>query len=164
MTIFAAAGSKVFIGTNPIEAKSTDFVKSNFTSVTWLEIDPLETIGVIGDQAQEITFASHSNQRETTLKGTRKAQNLELSAGLNLENVGQAKLLEAETTEHNFPFKIVFNDAPATGTAPKPSERYMIGLVMNATEEVNDANSVLMLNASVAVNSNIVRVNATSGA
>lgn len=163
MTIYAAAGTKVFIGTDPIEAKNADFALTDFASVAWLEVDPLETIGVIGDAAQEVNFASHSNKRETTLKGTRKAQNLDLSAGLDYSNSGQAKLVEAEATDHNYPVKIVYKDAPVTGTAPTPSERYMIGIVMSATEEVNDANSVLKLNASIAVNSNVVRVNAATG-
>lgn len=163
MPIFEAAGSRFFIGDAPIDDKDVDFVLADFAGVTWVEVSPLESIGTIGDNANEITFDSLNRQRTTVLKGTRRAPTLEVTAGLNYDNTGQAKLLEAEASSRNYPIKVTYNDAPATGAAPTPSERMMIGLVMSTTEQVEEANSVLRLSASIAVNSNTVRVNAATG-
>jgi hypothetical protein len=51
----------------------------------------------------------------------------------------------------------VLNDAPPAGT---PSERLFIAKVMSQSEQYDAANSVMKLNASLGVNSNVVRVNA----
>ena len=161
--VFAAAGSKAFIGSAPIDLKSGNYVEADFSSVTWVEIDPIETIGVIGDAAQEVVFASHSNTREITLKGTRKALSLELSVGLNYGQDGQAKLVEAEASDHNYPIRLVFSDPPASGSAPTPSERLMVGLVMSTTEIIEGPNSVLMLNATIAINCKPVPIAAATG-
>lgn len=163
MTIFAAAGSRFFIGDAAIDDKDTDFIATDFDSVTWVEVSPLEGIGTIGQEASEITFDQLNRKRTKVLKGTRRAPTLEITAGLDYSNAGQAQLLTAEGTEHNYPIKVVFNDAPATGAAPTPSERLMIGLVMSTGETVDEANSVMRLTSSIAVNSNVVRINAATG-
>ena len=51
------------------------------------------------------------------------------------------------------------HDAPAGGT---PSERYFIAKVGSASEAYDTANAVMKLNASLWVNSNVVRVNAAA--
>lgn len=163
MPIYSAAGSRFFIGDAAIADKDTDFVATDFDSVTWVEVSPLETIGTIGQAANEVTFDQLNRKRTKVLKGTRRAPNLEVTAGLDYGNAGQAQLLAAEGTEHNYPLKVVFNDAPATGAAPTPSQRMMIGLVMSTGESVDDANSVMRLTSSIAVNSNVVRINAATG-
>ncbi|WP_237685028.1 hypothetical protein [Szabonella alba] len=52
---------------------------------------------------------------------------------------------------------MVLNDAPPGGT---PSERYFVAVVGSASEAYDTANNVIKLNASLWVNSNVVRVNA----
>ena len=163
MPIFAAAGSRFFIGDAAIDDKDTDFELADFATVTWVEVSPIETIGTVGQEASEITFDSLNRKRTTVMKGTRRAPNLEVTAGLDYNNTGQAKLLEAEGSDRNYPIRVVFNDAPATGLAPTPSERMMIGLVMSVGEQVDDANSVMRLSCTIGVNSNVVRVNAATG-
>ena len=163
MPIFAAAGSRFFIGDAAIDDKDADFVLADFSGVTWVEVSPLQAIGTVGQNANEITFESLDRRRTTVIKGTRRAPNLEVTAGLDYDNPGQAKLVEAEASDRNFPIKIVYNDAPATGLAPTPSERLMIGLVMGVGEQVDEANSVMRLSSTIAVNSNVVRVDAATG-
>lgn len=163
MTIFAAAGSRFFIGDAAIDDKDTDFIATDFDSVTWVEVSPLESIGTIGQEASEITFDQLNRKRTKVIKGNRRAPNLEVTAGLNYSNAGQAQMLAAEGTEHNYPVRVMFNDAPATGSAPTPSERMMIGLVMKVGETADEANSVQRLTSSIAVNSNVVRINASTG-
>ena len=54
---------------------------------------------------------------------------------------------------------VEFNDAPAGGT---PSERLFIAKVASQSEQYDTANSVMKLNLSLAVNSNVVRVDAAA--
>lgn len=163
MAIFATAGSKLFIGA-ALAAKNADFVVADFTSQTWVEIQPLESIGSIGDEAQEITFDAVGQARTQTIKGSRKASAMACVAALDYSDVGQIALLAAEKTPYDYAFKVVFNDAPATGSAPTPSSRMFIAKVMSATEQLDSANNVMKLNFNLPVNSNIVRVAAAAGA
>ncbi|KPA99969.1 hypothetical protein [Ahrensia marina] len=162
MPIFATAGSKLYIG-GALSEKAADFVLADFDSQTWVEIDPLESIGSMGDTAQEITFEAIGRNRTQTLKGTRRAPTMEVVAGLDMTDAGQIALVAAEAQPYDYAFKVVFDDAPATGSAPTPSERYFIAKVMSATEELDSANNVMKLNSSLAINSNLVRVNAATG-
>lgn len=156
MPFFATAGSKVFIG-NTLAMKNTDFEATDFDTQVWTEIGSLDTIGTFGDTAQAITESIIGEGRDKTVKGTRNAGTMELVANIDYADPGQIALLAAEKTIHDYAFKVQFNDAPEGGT---PSQRLFIGKVMSAAEALDQANSAMKLNASVAVNSNIVRVNA----
>ena len=54
MTIYATAGSKLYIG-GVLPMKSADFVEADFTSQTWKEVGGLESLGTLGDTSQAIT-------------------------------------------------------------------------------------------------------------
>jgi hypothetical protein len=163
MTVFSSNGLKAYIGNDPVDTPTADLATTDFDGVTWLQISQLETIGVVGSEGQEIGYATHDDGRERTLKGTRKASTLEVGAYLDYSDPGQAKLLEAEGNNNNYPIRIVYNDAPVTGTSPTSSERLMIGLVMSVNEESGDPNNPLKVQASIAVNSNVVPVLAATG-
>jgi hypothetical protein len=161
MTFYATAGSKLFIG-GALELKNVDFVEADFTSQTWVEIGGLDTLGTVGDTSQAITQAIIGEGRDKTLKGTRSAGTMETVCAIDGTDPGQLAAIAAEKTAHNYAFKIVLNDAPA-GDAPTPSERKFVALVMSAAEAFDQANSVMKLNISLAVNSNIVRKAAATG-
>lgn len=160
MPIFSTAGSKLSIG-GALAAKNTDFVAADFTSQTWVEIEPMESIGSLGDTATEITFDAIANARTQKLKGTRNAGNMEIVAGIDYADAGQIALLAAEKTPNDYAFKLEFNDKPAAGTAPKNSMRYFVAKVMSVSEALDTANNVMKLNASLGINSNIVKVAAS---
>lgn len=159
MPIFATAGSKVYIG-GQHDDQDEDFVLADFDGESWTAINKMESIGSFGDSAEVITFDDINANRRKKIKGTRDAGNMELIAGIDYADAGQLALIAAEKTEHNYAVKVVFNDAPAGGT---PSERYFVGIVMTAGEALDTANNVMKLNASIAINSNIVRVAAAAG-
>lgn len=159
MPIFTTAGAKLFIGM-VLQPKTADFVALDFQPQTWIEIAPLEGLGTLGDAAEAVTFTSLSNSRRMKIKGARDAGTVEVVAGLDYSDPGQIALLAAEKSKHNFAFKIVLPDAPEGGT---PSERLFIAMVMSATEAYEQADNVMKLNASLGVNSNVVRVNAAAG-
>lgn len=161
MPIFATAGSKVFIGP-ATPAQSADFEKEDFESLTFVEIGWIETIGQFGDESSEITFEAIGEGRTQKLKGVRNAGNLELVCGVDPSDAGQSALRAAELTPHDYAFKIQFNDAPPE-SGSTPSLRYFIAKVMTAREQLDGANNVVRLAATLGINSNIVIVDAQAG-
>ncbi len=156
MPIFATAGSKLFIG-GELADKADDFVLGDFSGQTWVEVKETENLGTLGDNANEVTFESIGQNRTKRLKGTRNAPPMEVICGIDYGDAGQIALVAAEKSPNDYAFKIEFNDAPDGGT---PSERYFIAKVGSASESYDEANSVMKLNASLWVNSNVVRVDA----
>lgn len=157
--IFATAGAKLYIGgvkTMP----SADLQASDFTGESWAEVKELESLGTIGDQAEEVAFSAIGDARTRRLKGTRASAPMEVVCGIDYADAGQLALIAAEKTDDNYAFKITFNDAPSGGT---PSERLFVAIVGSAAEALDTANSVMKLNASLWINSNVVRV-AAAGA
>lgn len=156
MTIYATNGSKLYIGA-ALAAKSTDFVAADFTPQTWVEIGEIEALGTLGDSATEIAFDAISSSRTRRLKGTRNAGSMEVVAGLDYDDPGQLAVIAAEKTPHDYSFRLVLNDAPPGGT---PSERLFVAKVASAAEAMDSANSVMKLNMTLWVNSNVVKVDA----
>lgn len=158
MTIYATNGAKLFIG-GVLAAKSTDFALADFSDQTsaWKEIGETEGLGSLGDAAAEIGFDGIAANRTRRLKGTRNAGTMEVVCGIDYADEGQIAVVAAEKTIHDYAFKLVLNDAPPNGT---PSERYFVAKVASAVEALDTANSVMKLNTTLWVNSNVVKVNA----
>lgn len=154
--IFATAGSRLYVGQS-LAAKTVPFVLADFAGQSWVPVNWMENLGAFGDESTSVTFDAIEQQRTQKLKGTRNAGDMTLVCGIDYEDVGQATLRGAETEPNNYAFKVVFNDAPSGGSG---SERYFIALVMSARETLDTANNVMKLNATLGLNSNIVRVNA----
>ena len=156
MTIFATNGAKFYIG-GVKNSTSADLTLADFASETWVEINETENLGSLGDTASEITFDGISSSRTRRKKGTRSAGTMEVVCGIDYADAGQIALIAAEKMPHDYAFRLVFNDAPAGGT---PSERMFVAAVASAAEALDTANNIMKLNASLWVNSNVVRVNA----
>lgn len=155
--IFATAGARLFIG-SPLAAQTTDFVEADFAGQSWVAVNWMENIGAFGDEAASVTFDAIEQGRTQKLKGTRNAGDMEVVCGIDYEDAGQIAIRAAEATPNNYAFKVLFNDMPGGGTSG--SIRYFIGLVMSARETLDTANNVMKLNATIGINSNIVRINA----
>lgn len=156
MPIFATAGAKLYIGgvfTDP----GSDVNVADFSGETWVEIKEIENLGTIGDTAEEVAFTAIDQARIKRLKGARAAPPMELVCGIDYGDAGQQALIAAEKEVHDYAFKLEFNDAPEGGT---PSERYFFAIVASASETLDAANTVMKLNASLWVNSNVARVDA----
>lgn len=157
MSIYVTAGSRIYIG-QAVAQQSTDFVEADFLTHSFTEISWVESIGAFGDEAAEVTFDAIGEGRTLKLKGNRNAGNMELVCGQDYSDAGQAALRAAEATPDDYAFKVLFDDMPSGGTSG--SIRYFIGKVMSARETLDTANNVIKLNATVGINSNIVRVDA----
>lgn len=161
--IYATAGAKLYIGpamaVTAADKQLSDFETSPPKS--WTEVGFLENLGTFGDSAEAINFDSIGAGRRMKLKGVKDAGTMEVVCGLDYSDAGQIALRAAEATPNTYAFKIQFNDAPA-GSGATPSLRYFVAHVMSASETLDSANSVMKLNATLGVNSNVVRKNAAS--
>lgn len=156
MAIYATNGAKLYIG-GVLAQKSTDFIATDFTSQTWVEIKETEALGSVGDTSEAILINTINSERTRVMKGTRSAGTMEVVCGIDPADPGQIAAIAAEKSIHDYAFKLVLNDAPAGGT---PSQRLFIGKVMSAREQFDQANNMMKMNVSISVNSNVVRINA----
>jgi hypothetical protein len=154
-SIFATAGSQVYIG-QAKASQSAPFVAADFDGQSWVPIGWLESIGEFGDESAEITFDAIGEGRTQKLKGIRNAGNMEMVMGIVDDDPGQIALLAAEALPDDFAFRVVFNNAPAGGGTA--AERFFIGKVMTARENLGTANNVVRRGGRIGINSNVVRV------
>ncbi|RVJ40806.1 hypothetical protein [Sinorhizobium medicae] len=116
--LYPVAGAKIYIGAAVNDVPDdADIVESLFTSVTFTEIKGWQTMGAIGDAAALITESIISSGRDLKAKGTRNAGSMQNNFIILPDDVGQIALIEAEATPYNYPFKLLFNDAPPAKTS-----------------------------------------------
>ena len=108
--LFAVAGSKIFIG-GVLNTKNGDFTEADFASQTWIEIDGWKTMGAFGDTAEEINVPLINRGRNSKMKGTRDAGNMENVFAVIGGDLGQAALIGAEKSRSNRAFKIQHSNA-----------------------------------------------------
>ena len=84
---------------------------------------------------------------------------MDVVCGLDPSDPGQIALIAAERVKGDYAFRVVLADAPVGGT---PSERLFVAQVGSASEQYDTANSVMKLNASLWINSNIVKIAASA--
>lgn len=157
--LFATAGSQVFIGTAAMAFAGVDLVQADFAGVSWTKIGGTTDIGRVGDAAQLVSSDQVESARTRKIKGTRNAGSQQLVCDLDYSDPGQIALVAAEKTAHSYPIRMVFNDAPAGGT---PSERLYIAYVLTAEEQLGGPNNVMQLQATLEIDSNIVRISAAA--
>lgn len=152
--LFATAGSKLYIGA-ALAFAGTDLVAADFAAQVWTQVKGKTDLGSAGDTSQLITSEHIDEARTRKLKGTRNAGSMSVVCDLDYSDAGQLAVIAAEKTKESYAIRLVFNDAPSGGT---PSERLFVAFVMSAAETYSQANSVQQLNATLEIDSNIVRV------
>ena len=159
MSLMAVAGMKIFIG-GQMDDQAEDFIASDFSGESWVEIDGWRQAGAIGDTAALITSSLINRGRDIKQKGTRNAGSMQNVFAIIPDDAGQLAVIAAEKTNKNYAFKIEGNDAATSPASPvpQPSKRYFIGLVMTAQEANGEANTNQDLNVTIEINSNIVPV------
>lgn len=159
--LLVTAKSKLSIGAAKAFG-SADFTASDFTSgsPTYTEIGGTTNLGAAGDTSELITSNQIGSGRTRKAKGTRNAGSMQVICDIDITDAGQLALIAAEKTRDSYAFRLQFDDAPSGGT---PSIRYFTAFVMSTTEQYDEANSVMKLNATLEIDSNIVRVAAAAG-
>lgn len=117
-TIYPVAGAKIYIGPAVTDVPDdADMIESLFTSVSFTEIKGWQTMGAIGDAAALITESIIGAGRDIKQKGTRNAGSMQNAFAIQPSDAGQIALIAAEASSSNYPFKLLFNDAPAVKTS-----------------------------------------------
>ena len=147
-------GCKIYIG-GAIDRKNADFVAADFTGVTWVEIDSWKSMGGLSDAAAAIENEIINSGRTVKQKGTMNASNMENVFGQLVSDPGQLAVYAASKEGDNYAFKVELNDGDVSN-----SERLFIALVMSATEPGGTANVTRDFTTDLAINSNLVRVEA----
>lgn len=155
--IFSVAGTKMSIG-SVTPSKVTNFVAADFNTESWVSISWIENLGQVGDEASEITFSAIDVNRTLKLKGVFNAGDMSLVVGRDYTDNGQNVLQTANALPYDYGFRMIFNDQPAGGVAG--SIRYFIAKVRSFREQFDTVNNVIRANVSLAINSNVVVVNA----
>ncbi|RAI34527.1 hypothetical protein [Rhodoplanes serenus] len=154
--LFPVAGMKIYIG-GAKASQAADFTAADFASEVWTEIDGWETVGAFGDTAALISTDLVNRGRTVKQKGTSNAGQMQNQFAKIDDDPGQIALIAAAAggNKSNYAFRIDGNDQVGGG---QPSKRYFIALVMGASEQGGSANTIRMLQATLEINSNIVRV------
>lgn len=150
MALHPVAGSRIYIGPQ-IADQDDDFEESDFTGLTFVEIDGWSQMGTLGDSAAMISTDLINRGRTIKQKGTFNAGQMQNVFAIILDDPGQLALIAAAKVRDNYAFKLAMEDG---------STRYFIALVMSAEEAGGGANTIQNLNASLEINSNIVTVTA----
>lgn len=157
--IFSVTGTRLFIGEKITHDPKGILQPSDFADTNWIRIKDIESLGSLGDMSREVEFRDVSEGRTIRVKGDRSGSVMEITCGLNVQCSGQLHLLQAEKTNWNYKFCMIFNDMPtAHGT---PSQRYFIARVGNIEEAFESGDDVMKFTASLWVNSSILRIDAT---
>lgn len=153
--LFPVAGAKIYIG-GAKDTQATDFVATDFSGETWVEIDGWETAGGYGDTAETITTQLINRGRDVKQKGTRNAGQMTNQFAEIVGNAGQTAMIAAEASSNNYAFQIVYDDIPDGGTSGTTD--IFVGLVTSWNRSSGGANTVRMREANIEINSNIVTV------
>lgn len=159
-TLFPVAGSKIYIGSAAMATTDTDWVASDFTGISWLEIDAWTQMGAFGDAAEAIRTNLINRGRTVKQKGTRDAGSMENVFALSLSDPGQQQVIAADKTNLEWPVRIDFDDAPdaVSPAVGYPTQVFFTALVNGARFGGGEANTVHTLNSTFEINSNIVTV------
>lgn len=157
--LYAVAGAKFYIGNASMAAPSTDVNAATFSGVSWVEVADWQNMGAVGDSGALISTDLISRGRTVKQKGTFNAGSMQNNFAVNADDAGQIAMIAAAQNRDNFPFRIVFDDAPGGGT---PTTKYFIGLVMSAQEQGGGANTARLMACTVEINTNVVTVPAAA--
>lgn len=152
MSAVTAAKSIVSIG--PINAVADD--QTAYEALTYVELGEAVNAGEFGDAYNEVAYTNLADGRVKKHKGSADAGSFEVSLARDMEDAGQQDLHDALGSYLDHAFKVELNDGVTT-----PTTFYFRGKVMRATTDIGEADSMVMSNATISINSAIVEVAAT---
>lgn len=151
MSVFTAAGSKLYIG-SPNQDRNT--VLADYVADSYIEVGEIEDMGEFGDEAEIVPFTSLQDGRTRKFKGSRDAGTMTLVVGDDMLDEGQVALEAAEAESLNYNFYVELNDAVTIGGTN--SKHYFIAMVTSKRRNVGNANNIVRRNFALGVNSAII--------
>lgn len=157
--VFSFSGTKLYIG-GPTAFSQSDLDAADFTGTTWVEVVGIETIGEYGDSAQYGNFTALGDRRTTKFLTMFEASEVEITMARNIADAGQSDLRDAgNDAGTNYKFRMVYDDAPPSGTASADMFIALVGPLRRAGGSNTDA---LKWTSTLAINSNIVEIDAAA--
>ncbi len=151
--IITASGSRFFISGSAITSDVDTLAEFEATSV-WTELGLIESIGVFGDKASDVTFAALSDGRMRHAKGVRDAGTIALVVAHDPADAGQIAFSAASDTNNNYGFKVIVPDGPTP--AYSDTILYFRGLVNSQEYDIGANDHVVRRNFAIGINSAIV--------
>ena len=155
MAVDTAAGSKISIG--PVNASAA--TPTDYQALSYVEVGEVENIGEFGDSFNEVNFTALSDRRVRKFKGSRNAGNIQLTIGHDSANTGQTNLNAALETDFDYAFRVELDDA-GSGTGAAPTTFYFRAKVMAAPITPGDTETIVRINATLGINSDILKIDA----
>ncbi len=118
MQLYPVAGSKIYIGPAVTSVPDDEDIDvTDFASISWTEIDGWQTMGAIGDSKALITESAINRGRDIKAGGTKNAGSMQNQFLVLPDDDGQIALIAAESTNFNYPFRVIHDDALPALTA-----------------------------------------------
>lgn len=160
MTVLVGANGSFSIGTTTSATNATQYAAD-----TWTAIEQIENLPQFGDESNPVEFTGVDDGRTQAFKGTKDAGTTTVNMAISTAAIessplgGQGLLLaaEADTTSTNYNFRVVYNNA-GSGSPQAGSTRYFSGQVLGVKEAGTDANGIVMLEATIRINTATIRV------
>lgn len=161
MAVETTAGARFFIGpqadVDAINAMSEAAAIAHFEAVTgWTEVEEVEDLGTIGDSSDEITFTALKNRRVRKIKGPRNGGTQNVVVGRDPLDDGQNALIDAEKTDYDYYFKVIYDDA--RGDSYTESVDYYAGMVMTRQANLGNGSNVTRRNFNIGINTGVYSV------
>ena len=145
MAIQSSAGASLSIGTTAAATTAAEYASDTYSAVGFLE-----SIGDFGDTWNPISFTGLSDARVQKLKGSQDGGDVSFTFAFDDTDAGQAALMVAHAdATGNYNIKVEFSGGEI---------RYFKAQIMQLSESAPNADSILMVNASMSINSAIVKV------
>lgn len=140
-----AAGSKLAISAGLPATQD----EAGFTALTFTAVGLCDKLGPMGATYGETTFQPLDGP-EQTLKGAPKYGKLNPSYAVDSSDAGQALMRTASDDQiGNYSFRV---------TKPDGAIRYFVGKVFGVPEDIGTADTVIMANPTVSINTKPVEV------
>jgi hypothetical protein len=157
MAFSTASGTQIYIG--PSCGATTDTLAEFQALSPYVAIGEVSSLGEYGDQSNDVTFQSLGDGRVRHTKGARDAGTMVLTVARDGTDTGQEAMIDAEATNLEYAFKVVYDDAvtvSGTGTT-----EYFRGKIMSKRANVGSGDNVITLTFNVGINSEIFKADAT---
>lgn len=128
--------------------------EAGYEALAWLEIIDVEKIGAIGPTTAKVEFTPLKGSKQKH-KGSTDYGSLQPSMAHDDEDAGQTLLRTAAEPDNNakYSFRVTFPDGAI---------RYFQGRVFGYPETVDGADTIIMANPTIEIDSKIVKVAAPS--
>ncbi|MFW2829876.1 hypothetical protein [Sphingomonas sp. ID0503] len=124
--------------------------EAGFTALTFTEVGEIESIGTIGATTNKVEFQPLKGPKQK-MKGSSDFGSLSPSMAYVKADAGQT-ILEANATANvNLAFKVTYQNGDI---------RYFAGQVFGWPENIGNADSVVMINPTIEINTTIIKKNA----